>query len=189
MYECIFNWEIWSAPAVLLYQKHNVHLKKLLAYVLHFHLGSWRWGHTQTFSSLCLPMISWFQTKTQRSGKGDEVLASLPHCVTTSIPSPFAPPSSSFYCMLLAWHVSTFAFCKAVRSEHLSRGNITRPLLIHTTAAHGSATSQAPSGWAAYAHAHRHRKLKMLRCHHVWSTHIIGYLSCIRWGWERGTWL
>lgn len=61
MYKCIFNWEIWSAPAVLVYQKHNMHFKILLAYILHFYLRSRTLGHIQTFSFLCLPRACLFQ--------------------------------------------------------------------------------------------------------------------------------
>lgn len=61
MYKRIFNWEIWSAPAVLVYQKHNMHFKKLLAYILHFYLRSRTLGHIQTFSFLYLLRACLFQ--------------------------------------------------------------------------------------------------------------------------------
>lgn len=86
-------------------------------------------------------MACLFKNKTKIIGKVDEVLSVLPHHATTSIPIPFALPSSSFCSMSLAQCMGTFAFHTAVRSEHLSRRSIPGPLLIYTAAAHGCATS------------------------------------------------
>lgn len=110
-------------------------------------------------------MMCLFKSEPKIIGKVDEVLAVLPHHATTSIPIPFALPSSSFRSMSLAHCMGTFAFHTAVRSEHLSRRSIAGPLLIYTAAARGCATSHTPLGWVACTHAHTHRKWRMPRCH------------------------
>lgn len=102
MYECIFNWEIWSAPAVLVYQKHNMHFKNCLHT---FYVFTWEAECRDIFYFLCLPMTCLFQSKTKISGKADEDWALLPHSATSSVPIPFASLSSSFCSMSLWVHL------------------------------------------------------------------------------------
>lgn len=74
MYKCVFKWEIWSAPAILVYQKHNMHFKKTAG--IHF---TFLPGKQNTRSHTNIFLMCLFENKVKIWAKMDEVLTVLSH--------------------------------------------------------------------------------------------------------------